>query len=168
MTNHCSHLSSFPKRAFHFKQVVGLLALLFGTLILVGCSPRAGSVTPQPSILFPYQEVGEGQVQVFLTAERVGTLTLDGKCLYLQAESDGRKLLLIWPPGIFSWWASGETIQILDQAGQVVAQVGDRVMIGGGEFTQSGSPAYYAQLQQTIPSCPGPFWRVGNSLVRMD
>lgn len=61
--------------------------------------------------------------------------------------------LLIWPPN-YTWNLEHDTIQILDGTGQVIARVGDKVQIGGGEV-----PSW---PKQVIPvNCSAPYWIVG-------
>ncbi len=152
-----------------FKTV---LSLCLPSLVLVaacGTSPAAqgggrtgaettGPVTASstvPGVFFP---VRQPSVDAYMMAFIRGELVLDGAgCLRLGGE--GGSLVPVWPPG-FGLEASGEEVRILNGKGQVVARVGDRVVMGGGE----------APLAERLPGvdewtkrelqerCPGQYW----------
>ena len=69
----------------------------------------------------------------------------------------------IWPYG-FSLQIRENVIQIVDATGQVVAQVGNKLEISGGEMPAEHIAEYSAQ---PIPgNCPGPYWIVGHYIKR--
>ena len=53
-------------------------------------------------------------------------------CLHIQSEDGNSTYAAIWP---FEFGVSvqGSSVSILDEKGQVVAQVGDQIRVGGGE-----------------------------------
>jgi hypothetical protein len=91
----------------------------------------------------------------------IGELTIVDDCLRA-TNSDGRSILPIWPHD-FSLYVQGTEIQILDGDGYLVARVGDRLGIGGGEmsiaFANTMVDSYSTQL--ILDACPGPYWLVG-------
>jgi hypothetical protein len=58
-----------------------------------------------------------------------GRLVRRGRCLVV--ESSGRTALPIWPPG-FTYEKDGKAINILDENGKVVAEVGSPISMAGG------------------------------------
>jgi len=68
--------------------------------------------------------------------------------------------LIIWPPG-FSLTTEDDGVQILNEAGKIVAHVGEKVRMGGGHVSSLRHTGDYV-LRNLPPSCPGPYWVVGN------
>ena len=85
-----------------------------------------------------------------------GELVLDEGCLRT-GSADGD--LIIWPPG-FSLTTEDDGVQILNEAGVIVARVGEKVHMGGGIITYPSQLGEYV-LRHLPPSCPGPYWVVG-------
>jgi hypothetical protein len=92
-------------------------------------------------------------------ARIIGKLVVgEGNCLRL--EGGPAEHLPIWPPG-YSLNARGGEMRILDDKGQVVARVGDRVIAVGGETTEGGGgPSYWEKRRKlgVPPGCDGPLW----------
>ena len=65
-----------------------------------------------------------------MAAETRGTLFDAGGCLWLTGEYGSYGI--VWPYG-YSWRDAGDTIEVLDEEGIVVARTGDEVQMGGGE-----------------------------------
>lgn len=98
--------------------------------ISAGCAASSGSGRETAT-------VGEEMVEV-PTAEFVGVLDSDddGEVVYFTAEvDDGNEVGLILPHGFSS---SEEGDQILDEAGNVVAVVGEQYGFSGGEYALGG------------------------------
>jgi len=66
--------------------------------------------------------------------------------------------LLVWPHGLSVSTENG-VIQIIDDNGQPIMRVGDKIELGGGE----GSSEHIAIDSAELPSnrCSGPYWIVG-------
>ena len=78
-----------------------------------------------------------------LTAEAVGELALEGQCLRLKADDDDRTYFIVWPAGFTPHDHRG-LVHVRNGAGRVIAQVGDRLRMGGG-YSSWGDE-----------KCPGP------------
>lgn len=91
----------------------------------------------------------------------IGTLTLDGRCLRVSSAEGREDHLVVWPPGVVLRMG-GDAIEVVDQAGRVVARVGEGVSMGGGEVRDSKA---MAGLPGGVPAeCAGPYWIVGDGL----
>lgn len=137
------------------KQVCCLVTVL---LMTIACN-NSSVTTPSPAPFFPVQKDAKPD---FMDALLVGELILVDGCLRLN-DSDGNSFLLIWPRG-FSMRKEKNIIQVVDNTGQLVAQVGDNLEISGGEI-----PAEYIAeyLAQSLPGdCSGPYWIVGYEINR--
>jgi hypothetical protein len=108
---------------------------------------------PVPGIAFPRQKPVEG-FRVCMEAALVGTLRLEGACLYVQSFG-GRSLLPIWPPE-FTLRVEGDRVLVIDGQGQVAARAGEEVYMGGG-----GGSADEWVLKQIPPACRGEYFIVG-------
>ena len=78
-----------------------------------------------------------------LTALAIGELVLEGQCLRLKADDDDRTYSMVWPPGFTPHDHRG-VVHVRNGAGRVIAQVGDRLRMGGG-YSRWGDE-----------KCPGP------------
>ena len=59
-----------------------------------------------------------------------GRLTLRGGCLLVETPDSPGEYLVVWPPG-FNIQREGDDILVLNGGGNVIAQVGDHVTLGG-------------------------------------
>ncbi len=117
-----------------------------------------GNQTTTPTVpFFPRQKEVPN---VFMEALLTGELVVVDDCLRVN-DSGGNSLLLIWPRD-FSLRTDNDVIQIVDGSGQLVAQVGDRLQIAGGEVPRITE----AKVQPLPDNCPGPYWVVGNQITR--
>ena len=104
-----------------------------------------------PELHFPLQGTVLGEHENLL-AEAIGELVLDGHCLRLKS-ADRPSRLIIWPSG-FTPHVHRGVVHVRNGAGQIIAQVGDRIAMGG-------AAAYYGNYysDKTIgPKCGGPTW----------
>lgn len=136
------------------KFVACTLALLIFT---VGCSTVLAAREPQNEIYFlrDKQPSGSGGDAALLE----GVLELSDGCLLI-VDSLGISFSPVWPHE-YSYKRVAEDVEIIDEMGEVVARVGERVGVGGGEF----SPRGYAELEKYVSgnlNCPEPFWNVVN------
>ena len=81
--------------------------------------------------------------QESLTAEAVGELVLEGHCLRLKVDDSDETFFIVWPPGFTPHDHRG-VVHVRNGAGRVIAQVGDRLRMGGG-YSRRGDE-----------KCPGP------------
>jgi len=83
-------------------------------------------------------------------------LVLDEGCLRM-GSADGH--VIISPPG-FSLVTEDDGVQILNETGLIVARVGEKVRMSGGQVRFLGNTGDYV-VRHLPPSCPGPYWIVG-------
>jgi len=104
-----------------------------------------------PGIAFARQKPVEG-LGMCMTALLIGTLRLEEGCLYVQPLGGGGNLVPIWQPG-YTLRIAGDQVLVINESGEVAAQVGEEVYMGGG----GGSIDTW--VQQQIPSaCQGDYW----------
>ena len=72
----------------------------------------------------------------------VGELVLDGQCLRLKSDT-GHGSSIIWPPGFTPHYHRG-VVHVRNEAGRIIAQVGDRLRMSGGSSRRGDE------------KCPGP------------
>ena len=120
---------------------------------------------PVPGIAFPRQEPVEG-MRASMAAELVGTLRLEGECLYVDALLGSERVLPIWPPE-FTLRVEDDQVLVIDGEGQVVARAGEEVYMGGGHV-----PVRDEWVLGQIPqACRGSYFVVGTGVrpnVRQD
>ena len=141
---------------FSTKTVFWFLFLfLFYTMTTTSCqSSKTGDSPINP--FFPQQQEAQPDSMDALT---VGKLVLDDNCLRVQ-DSDNNNYLLVWPQS-YSLNVAGENVQVKDDTGKIVVQVGDVANVSGGEVPADQIGNYVAQA--TMPAdCPGPFWLVAS------
>jgi hypothetical protein len=86
-----------------------------------------------------------------------GTLTLIDGCLRLRDGTD-EGYAAIWPFS-YGFRVEGDNVSIIGAEGQVVARVGHRVWVSGGEVPLSAEAL--EEIVATGPvRCTGPYWRV--------
>jgi len=92
-------------------------------------------------------------------ALQAGRLTLAGNCISLVDDQTAEKWLVVWQPG-----TSRNGAEIVGPGGSELAQIGDEVSIGGGEY-DAGSVV--SQLTAPItPECQTDlYWLVGDVTV---
>jgi hypothetical protein len=113
---------------------------------------------PVPGIAFPRQKPIEG-VRVSMLAELVGTLRLQGECLYVDGLQDGERVLPIWPPE-FTLRQEGDEVLVIDGEEQVAARAGEEVYMAGGHVPVSDEWV----LGQIPEACRGSYFVVGSEV----
>lgn len=101
------------------------------------------ALTPEPSIFMPQLQVRSA---MFMQALLIGELVVQEGCLRVQSGED--PVLVIWQADYFLNNHDG-TIEILDESGKVVAQVGETVYMGGGEVPFTAE--LESSLREPIP-----------------
>jgi hypothetical protein len=133
-----------------------VLSVALGAVVATvgGCNANPGSTSPTVAY-FPVLKEHQQQLPLFSTVE--GELTLEGGCVHLKPVR-GEDTVPIWPVD-FSFMVEDREIRIVDDAGQVVATVGDMIKVGGGEVRDRG---IVEKLTGDLPpeTCKGPFWLV--------
>ena len=115
------------------------------------------AITPVPDVFMP--QLKQRDV-TFMTALLIGDLVVENGCLRIQDVYTGQSRLVIWQADYYLTGNDG-VLAVLDETGAVVAQVGERVFMGGGEQSNVNE----AEMHQPLPeSCGGPYWRMGNFL----
>jgi len=113
------------------------------------------AVTPVPEVFMAQLKQRDA---AFMEALLSGKLVIDNGCLRVQ--NDNESYLVIWQADYFLTDNDG-VLEILDETGTAVAEVGEIVYMGGGE--QAG--VRDAELRQPVPEpCGGPYWRMGQFL----
>ena len=88
---------------------------------------------PGSELHFPRQKTTLGEQESLLLGFS-GELILDGRCLRVKADN-GRIKSIIWPPGFRPHYHRG-VVHVRNEAGRIVAQVGDRLSMGGGSSSR--------------------------------
>jgi len=118
--------------------------------------------TSEPTIFFPRQAFVAGE-QAAMTALLIGELVVVDGCLRVNSR-EGSSYLVIWSPSV-KLNIENNSIKILNEAGQVVARVGEEIRLSGGEVTSFEAPQETERLQGKLPNaCRGPYWVVGNEI----
>ena len=71
-------------------------------------------------------------------------------------------MLPIWPHG-FTYLSDEDRIKVVDDEGEVVAEEGSSVSMGGGMAGQSRDSRLPPQLRAEVKGCEGPYWIVGQT-----
>jgi len=132
------------------------------SILVTGCvenTPQNGdSVNTSSSA--PFFPVQKDPNLDYMEALLVGELVIEDGCLRVDDD------LLVWPHG-FSLSIEGEVIQVIDDTGQPIARVGDKVEVSGGEVGTSELPeGYLSEISAQLPSdrCLGPYWIIGEEI----
>lgn len=157
-----------PVRLFFLALLAVLTACTSTTVSSLQTSenPLPGTSDPGETIYFPRQKKTEGERAVMEALVR-STLVLVDNCIRLQNQSDEVVIdyLLIWPPD-FNLSIENNAINVLDENNNIVASIGDRVEMGGGEIHLLSLLDEFIQ-EQVPPQCPGPYWIVGEGFTRI-
>ncbi len=125
-----------------------------------GNHPSTTSSDPTKTTFFPRQEK---PVRAWMDALILGTLVLVDNCIRVDSEVAKTSYLLIVPPD-FSFSVENKQINILNANGEIVAHIGDRARISGGEINSLSKVDKFIQAQ--IPSqYTGPYWIIGNEFA---
>jgi hypothetical protein len=153
-------LHFIPRRIWQLLLLMGILLLIL--VIIVGCNSNSivttttevtsttvlpsSTETPRTVSYFPVQNKNPG---VYIIVKLEGKLDIDNNG-YIRIGED----MIIWPYG-YSYKVEGGETFILDERGNLAAQVGENVMLGGYSSNYVGNES----LVQPHPSIwDGPFW----------
>lgn len=92
----------------------------------------------------------------YMDAKLAGELVLKDGCLRVGDD------LIVWPYG-FSVSTENEVTRVIDNNGQPIIRVGDKIELGGGEMPDESIAQYSAELPSD--RCSGPYWIVGEVLT---
>jgi hypothetical protein len=127
--------------------------------------PAFTVIEPVQGIPFPRQQKINGEWAA-MDALTSGTLVSFHNCLYLYGEESNTKYMLIWPPD-FSAVEENGTIKILDDKKMVVASLGDKILMSGGEISMI--TMLDKSIQDQVPEkCAGPYWLIGYEFAKSD
>ncbi len=135
------------------------LVLTSSLLLIAACVPQIfgpnhATISTTVEISFYRQKaLVQGETRAYPTAEIQGELVLISGCLRIDVDEQQSRLM-IWPDR-FSFRASSTGVEILDARGQVVARVGGRVSLGGGEAIAFSKVDI---LPNYVDKCAGPYW----------
>lgn len=111
-------------------SVLAVVAAL--SLVACGGSGSTGSAGPTPIALRTQEPVGSETPPGCPAALIEGVLVADAESGVALREADGHVEIVIWPHGYSG--RVGDPVAVVDADGNVMARVGDRVRIGGGEI----------------------------------
>lgn len=131
-------------------------------------TPTTEDTSPTASDVFFAKKKPVGGLSA--SARNSGVLTLDEKgCFRIKSVEGRRGHVPIWPAS-FEMRVEGDEIRILDGQGDLVARVGERLVVGGGEFPGIGRestlplesiPSVSKQVGRKLEErCPGQYWLV--------
>lgn len=134
------------------------LTLVISSLGIILCAIACNNGSTNTSSIPPFFPVLKEPETVYPDALAWGTLVLEDNCLRLKSHSPfGDSSLLIWPYG-YTLIIDGNEIHVVDNHGQVVANLGDSIKVGGGRTTLEVVEKY---IGETLPdNCTGPYWLV--------
>jgi len=139
-----------------------LKVLMIGIIISIltsGCieGPQQIDKSVNTSTSTPFFPQQKENITIYMDAELVGELVLERGCLRVDDD------LLVWPHG-FAVSTENRVTQIIDNNGQPIIRVGDKIKLGGGEMPSE----HIAQYSADLPSdrCSGPYWIVGEVLTK--
>ncbi len=128
------------------------IVLVISLMMLSSCAEK----TPLPTPYFPVQKEVQ---EMGLMAELSGELVLDDGCLRVHDN------LILWPYG-YTVEMEGDDIWVVNEHGEGVVKVGDRVQMGGGVIS-----AEFAEekIGRSLPEgCTGHFWLVAFSVEKVE
>ena len=116
-----------------------------------------GNSFTQPVPFFPVEKEPDSSY-IYPSALSEGKLVLYKNSLRLK-HFWGTSDLLIWPYG-YSLRIEGKELQVIDNYGQLVGRLGDKIKVGGGEVPSEIIEKY---IGQELPDdCEGPYWLVSH------
>lgn len=127
------------------------------------CVEKSNSVsTSSFTPFFPTQKKPATSVMQALLSDKPEELELVDGCLRVNNGYDN--YLIVWPYGFSLRTDKDGVIQVIDDTGQPVVHVGDKVRFGGGGGEMSGGDSGDVSAVSTqLPSdrCSGPYWILG-------
>lgn len=135
-----------------------MLISILSCLLTTSCTKQAASASS--TVSFP-QLINTPPV--YWQALATGQLALANGCLRLNV-NDEISILLIWEPDFSTRTEQGIT-QVVDNTGQVVANVGDYVEMSGGF---SDDPTLIGLKEPLPKDCPGPYWVIGAEIRKIE
>jgi len=124
--------------------------------------PLPTASDPSKTIFFPRQEKTNGERAV-MEALIHGILVFFDNCVRVDSDFAHTSYLLIWPPD-FNVTIENGKINILNGNGEIVAHIGDRVRISGGEVPSLAMLDKSTQ-EQMLRQCAGPYWIMGDEIA---
>ncbi len=141
------------------KTLLFLLSTLIAILVLTtNCSETSNNTvrsggsdnSSQFNVYFPVQK--EPQTEIL-------TAVLSGKLVYNDGYLRVLDLIVIWPYG-YSLSTGENEILVINDKGELLARVGDKLKLEGGELPSS---VIEERIGQKLPTgAQGPFWLAGH------
>lgn len=127
--------------------------------------PLTSAAEPSKTIAFPRQKKTNGEWAA-MDALANGTLVLEDNCLRFRVSESDTSYMLIWPPDFRLKEDDGKIIK-LNENNKIVASIGDRVQMSGGE--KKLLMLLDKSIQEQVPSqCTEPFWLIGYEFATID
>ncbi len=157
-------MTDIDYRRMDSKVLAIAFVAIIGIIIVSGCITEKQPVPPvnvsdiNTSTSTPFFPQQKENPAIYMDAQLVGELVLDDGCLRVGDD------LLVWPHG-FSLSTEDGVIQIIDDNGQPIMRVGDKIKLGGGgcEMPSERIAKYSAELPSD--RCSGPYWIVGEVIT---
>ena len=130
------------------------------SVAVAGCMSAKPESGPQNDIHFLRQKPSDAPD---MTALFEGRLVLSERCLYIWSDDVDSSYAAIWPFE-FSLTVQGDDIQILNGDKEVVARVGDRIRMSGGEIPQLPLKDFEENFIGTATQCTAPYWIINNGV----
>ncbi len=117
-------------------------------------------MSPAPNVVFPRQRQVAGP-RSFPSAAFGGRLVNDNGCLRVGNS------LVVWPAE-FTLITKNGVLTIIDEHDRTVAQVGDELLLGGGEIPPDERAWLNTEILRQRPPerCPGPYWLATDKVQR--
>ncbi len=119
------------------RDCAGFQWLVGDEVSVVTDEPR--TIVSDAGIVVPRVEHQEGPHQSPSALLKGGRLVLRGRCLRIERSGGAFEPVVVWPPG-FQVDVRGNRIVVTNGGGAVIAWVGDKVNLGGGEATVPDFP----------------------------
>lgn len=134
------------------------LGICFILALLAGCTTNPTEQSEDGVYFLQHNEAAGGGD----TALLAGPLLLVDGCLSVPIPNQaGMSYVPVWPED-YRYEVIDETVEVYDSQGRTVARVGDRVSMGGSEF----SSLDYAQMDEITgeaDACLRPFWHANHA-----
>lgn len=121
---------------------------------------QSDNINALPAPFFPTQKEPATSYMLALLSDKPEELIIKDGCL----RAGG--YLLVWPYGFTPSTDKDGIFQVIDNTGQPVARIGDKIKVGGGaDETPDGHVVKNYSTQLPSERCLGPYWIVGEVIA---